>query len=365
MVKSLVEEGVSVAAWNRSNKSIDLPPEKFSLMGSAASVLYQTDISIMCLSNGKACNAVLSALPDNIVVEEHQKIIINLTTLHPRQAAKLERLAAQKGYAYIDAAFTGGIPSVQNRSSFFIVACSEELSERATPILTTLGENIMWVGSKIGDAQRYKAINQAISAVHHYGACLAVAFARVYEVPPQILLERMHEEEKKTRDLSSSWVTRQKLDAIINNDFSGHHSVENFLKDVRIARSLIREERLRKFRIGDLVFQSSLFDKFLLQAYRSLLIAKIFGHGDDASHIMVRFTRHDRRAWDFLKSKIKKPTRGEVDSIGKTFMEYALSTYYELGSLSELLGVSQEAVSFMLQSGSGDSGAIRAFRRSW
>ena len=365
MVQRLAEDEIDVITWNRSTKAPSNNSDHLHSALTPEAVFSDSEIVLMCLSDGRACKQVLDAIEDRKNEGVTPKVLVNLTTIHPAEAKKLSEQAAAKGFEYVDIAFTGGIPSVKNRSSFFIVSCQEQFLIKVLPILSRLGSKVMHVDDAPGTAQLYKAANQIISAIHHYGVCLTVALAKSQGVDLQLVSALIHDEKNTTL---SSWATRNKLDAIIAENFSGHHSAENFLKDIQIARSLVRNRMFRRGEIFDEVMHVKLWQKYLLQAERALKEAVRHGDGEKASHVMVKYTKHDRRAYDFTKFKIKRyALQGVADpclqAVSETLREYPLfAAMGAISDLSDLFKISEEAIFFMLDSGSGSSGYVSFFK---
>jgi len=193
----------------------------------------------MCLSDAKASTDILSKALEGLSPKERPKRIINLATIYPEEAKKLHQIAREKNVAYLDVAFVGGIPSVESRSSFFIVAGDSYEFSHTISLLQRLGKSIMYVGTEIGEAQKYKAVNQYVSSAHHLILAETVAYAKLWKIPVQDIRSTLFNNIDDPSNLSMNWAIFHKFDLTVNDSFNGHHSVRNFLKDLEIIAAII------------------------------------------------------------------------------------------------------------------------------
>jgi 2-hydroxy-3-oxopropionate reductase len=158
MAANLARSGLAVTAWNRSSaKAAPLAEEGVEIAASAISAVAAAGIVILMLSDGPACDSVLSEVagalsPDAIVV-----VMSSIEVERARdQAARLDRL----GIAYVDAPVSGGEQGAIDASLTIMAGGAADVIARLRPVFEILGR-VTHVGP-VGCGQLAKLANQQI-----------------------------------------------------------------------------------------------------------------------------------------------------------------------------------------------------------
>lgn len=99
-------------------------------------------------------DGLLAAMPAGAIVVIH-------TTCSPNTPVALDAAARRKGVHVVDAAFSGGPDDAAAGTVTLLVGGSDEVLERARPVLATYSDPILPVGA-LGDGQRVKLLNNAL-----------------------------------------------------------------------------------------------------------------------------------------------------------------------------------------------------------
>ncbi len=124
---------------------------------------------------------VLVSLPIPVVVREvalgkqglvegsAMRTYIDLSTTGPQVAQQVAQVLGAKDVKVLDSPVSGGVPGAEKGTLSLMVAGSQEVLERHRAILETVGRNVFYVGSEVGQGQIVKVLNNLLS-----GTALAI-----------------------------------------------------------------------------------------------------------------------------------------------------------------------------------------------
>jgi len=99
-----------------------------------------------------------------------------------------DRLSQQDVHV-VDAPVTGGVVRAVTGELTILVSGTDEDIEKVTPVLQHLGTNLARCGSRVGDGQAVKLVNQLLCSVHLAVAGEALNFAKQLGLNPGSVLE--------------------------------------------------------------------------------------------------------------------------------------------------------------------------------
>jgi 2-hydroxy-3-oxopropionate reductase len=168
MGQRLCESGLRVRAWNRSaGKAERLLPFGASVHASAAEAVTGADVVVTMLENGPVVGDVLfgdgSRLAGASGAMHPGTLVIDMSSIKPREARDhAERLAAA-GIAHLDAPVSGGTVGAEAGSLAIMAGGDAGDFERARPVFAPLGR-ATHVGPH-GAGQLAKLANQMIVGI--------------------------------------------------------------------------------------------------------------------------------------------------------------------------------------------------------
>jgi 3-hydroxyisobutyrate dehydrogenase-like beta-hydroxyacid dehydrogenase len=125
---------------------------------------------------GRACEVVVSCLPDSPEVEEVHlgpkgtasgaaagTIVIDSSTIAADAARSIARKLAKSGIEFLDAPVSGGQKGAIDGTLTFFVGGEAAALEKASPVLEAMGKRITHLGPS-GSGQLGKAVNQIVVA---------------------------------------------------------------------------------------------------------------------------------------------------------------------------------------------------------
>jgi 3-hydroxyisobutyrate dehydrogenase/putative dehydrogenase len=116
-------------------------------------------------------------------------VVVLMATVGPEAvAAAADRLAA-RGVPVVDAPVSGGTARAATGDLLIMVGAEPAALAPVAPLLDTLARDAPVVGSRPGDGQRMKLVNQLLCGVHIAAAAEALAFAEAAGMDPRACWE--------------------------------------------------------------------------------------------------------------------------------------------------------------------------------
>jgi 3-hydroxyisobutyrate dehydrogenase len=160
MTLRLLNAGFSVHVWNRS-------PEKLATVIAAGATAYAdiaelvqvADVILLCLSDTAAVESVVR---DHIAPHSSaDKLIIDLSSIHPETTRQLAELLSQHSMGWVDAPVSGGVAGATQGNLAIMAGGSPEHINVAREVLAPLYQQLTHVGA-VGCGQVTKICNQMI-----------------------------------------------------------------------------------------------------------------------------------------------------------------------------------------------------------
>ena len=178
MVQRLLECGLSVSVWNRTQtKATPLVAFGATVAESPRALAESCDIVCLCLTNTTAVHDVVFGVQGIDAVLRTGQLLIDLSSIAPDATREMaERLAGACGARWIDAPVSGGLPLA--RAGRLIVFAGGDAHDiaRAAPVFEALSQRVTHMGGH-GAGQLAKSCNQMIVACNLVTIAEMLAFA--------------------------------------------------------------------------------------------------------------------------------------------------------------------------------------------
>ncbi|MFV2047596.1 NAD(P)-dependent oxidoreductase [Metabacillus sp. YM-086] len=186
------------------------------------------------------CDCIISILPtdkemESVLLNEQalevinpDSVLIEMTSGSPEMMKKVHAIYQKKGIPVLDGPVSGGTVGAENGTLTVMAAGDKEVLEKTRPVLDAMAKNIYLVGS-VGAGKAIKAINQMLAAVHMVASAEAVALAEKLEINMDSLKEVVGSSS------GASWMLANKMDSLVNRDFTPGFKLNLMKKDVTIA----------------------------------------------------------------------------------------------------------------------------------
>ena len=164
-------------------------------------------------------------------------ILIDMTTSDPRLAQKISEAAARKGLTSLDAPVSGGDTGARNAKLSIMVGGDKEAFDLAHPILSRMGENIVYQG-QAGSGQNTKMVNQICIAASMVAVSEALAYGKGVGLDLPSVMKSI------SSGAAGSWTLSNLAPRMLKGDFQPGFFIKHFVKDMNIAKEISDENQL-------------------------------------------------------------------------------------------------------------------------
>jgi 3-hydroxyisobutyrate dehydrogenase len=156
---------------------------------SAASAAQGVAVAITMLPAGEHVRDVYLGAGQLLAAADAGTLLIDSSTIDVATAREVHGVAGEAGLTMVDAPVSGGVSGAEAASLTFMVGGSHEAFERARPLLSVMGRNILHAGGP-GTGQAAKTCNNmilgismiAVAEAFNLGEALGLEARRLYEI---------------------------------------------------------------------------------------------------------------------------------------------------------------------------------------
>ena len=151
LARAFLAKQHTVTVWNRTaSKAQPLAEAGAEAAASVAEAVAASDVTVVCVSDYHASDALLhtAEMADRL----KGKTLVQLTTGTPQEARTGAAWATQHGVAYLDGAIMASPLEVGTPDGTLLYAGPQDVFDRYTPLLLSLGGNALFMGESPGHA---------------------------------------------------------------------------------------------------------------------------------------------------------------------------------------------------------------------
>ena len=175
MAERILHHGHSLLVWNRTReKMLPLIAAGAAATDSPADLGRQCEIVCTCVDSAHALEQILFASEGLANSSPKPRLVVDHSTIHPRDAVRISEKLRALDLAMIDAPVSGGAAGAKTGTLAVMAGGSNADIEAAQPLFAAYALQVTHMGP-IGSGQAAKACNQIIN----FGtiACIAEALA--------------------------------------------------------------------------------------------------------------------------------------------------------------------------------------------
>ena len=189
MVKNLIKGGYTDVMVNGRHQDV---LDELAKAGAVSASLEEI---------GKNCDVVMTMLPNSPQVKEVMlsengvagfmkagSVFIDMSSINPVASQEIYAVLEKKGIDMIDAPVSGGEPKAMDGTLSFMVGGKEEVVEKYTPLLKTMGTSVVRCG-EVGAGNTTKLANQIIVACNIQALSEALTLAKRAGVDPNLVFQ--------------------------------------------------------------------------------------------------------------------------------------------------------------------------------
>lgn len=279
MAENLLRSGYPLVVYNRSPGNMaQLAAQGADTADNASRVAEQSDIVMTMLPDTPDVEAVYFG-PQGIMTGVRKgHLLIDMSTVTPAIARKIDQAAQEKGADSLDAPVSGGDVGAKAGTLSIMVGGTRSAFERASPLLQAMGKNIVHIGES-GAGQVAKACNQVVVALTIEAVGEALVLAQKSGVDPAKVREAL------LGGFAQSRVLEVHGQRALDHHFDPGFRLQLHRKDLAIALNTAQE-------LGVSTPLTALAHDMM-----NGLLAH--GYGDrDHSYLVAKIARRANVAWD-------------------------------------------------------------------
>ncbi len=198
---------------------------------SAAEVMRNADVFITMVPKSEHSKAVYEQVLSEI---NERKLAIDMSTIDPAVSVEIADMVKARGGHFIDAPVVKSKPAAIEGKLGIYVGGSEEDYEKALPILSYMGENIIRMGDN-GKGLVMKICHNALVSQIQNGVNETSTLASKYGIDILTFAKAI------SYGGAGNWYLDSKKDSISREDYTTAFSIENEHKDVHICLEMAKK----------------------------------------------------------------------------------------------------------------------------
>lgn len=189
MAHNLIKAGHALTLFNRSQGAVEaLVAVGAQAATSLSDLAGKADLIITMLPDGPSAHAVIAG-PDGLLEgAKAGTIIIDMSSIAPKESQDIGAIAAAKDVTLIDAPVSGGEPKAIDGTLAIMAGGPADAFETAKPILLQMGSSAILVGP-LGSGNVCKLANQIIVGINIAAVSEALVFAKKAGADPALVVQ--------------------------------------------------------------------------------------------------------------------------------------------------------------------------------
>ena len=229
MAKNLVKAGYSLVVHDINQEPVDeLAGEGAAREASPKDVAAAADVVITMLPDSPDVEKVVLGEEGVIEGAKEGLILIDMSSINPLVAQKIEKEASQKGIRMLDAPVSGGEPGAVAGTLAIMAGGDEALFNEAEPLFEVLGKSAVLVGP-VGAGNFTKLANQIIVAINIEAVGEAFVLAQKAGLDPEKVFNAIK------GGLAGSSVMNAKIPMAMERNFNPGFKIKLHQKDLNNA----------------------------------------------------------------------------------------------------------------------------------
>jgi L-threonate 2-dehydrogenase len=238
MAQSLMRAGFHVTGCDVSQSAVArLVAEGGAGAATPAEAAKQADIVVSVVVNAAQTEAILFGKGGVAETLAKGGVFISSATMDPDAARALAARLEATGRHYLDAPISGGAVRAAEGALTILASGSPAAFAKARGALEAMAAKIYELGDEAGKGAAFKMINQLLAGVHIAVASEAMAFAAKQGLDLRKVYEVI------TASAGNSWCFENRMQHVLDNDYTPRSAIEIFVKDLGIVEDMARAAR--------------------------------------------------------------------------------------------------------------------------
>lgn len=227
MAANLMGRGFDLTVWNRTPEKMEEPVRRGARPAdSPAHAAADSEMVLVCVTDATAVHQVLFGPGGVAQGARLGTLVIDMSTIDPRASREHAEALMAKGLPMLDAPISGSKEGADQGTLSIMAGGGKTEFEKALPVFEAMGTNIVHVGSRCGDGQTVKLVNQLLAAGHTLVMSEALLLAQAGGVDLEKTLAAVG------AGAAGSWMLTHRGPQVIRRDWQPGFTVDLQLKSV-------------------------------------------------------------------------------------------------------------------------------------
>jgi len=237
MAACVSRAGHDVAAYDVDpGRAVALAEAGVTPAGSVVEVARGADVVVLMVATPAQAESVLYGDGAAASVLEPGSVVLVMATVGPVAVQSWAARLAARQVAVVDAPVSGGVNRAAAGDLLIMVSGPEPAVCAVRPLLDAMARAAPVVGSKPGDGQKVKLVNQLLCGVHIAAAAEALAFAEAMGLEPEATWEVVR------HGAAASFMLDDRGERMVRGASDQVKSaLEIFVKDMGLVADAVRE----------------------------------------------------------------------------------------------------------------------------
>ena len=186
MVQNLVKSGRAVVVHDAAGTQARAPAGA-KLAASNAALASRVEVIHLCVPDGGASESIAREVAG--APERRTRLVVDHSTIGTGAARRVHALLAEHGVEYVDAPISGGVSGAVNATLAIMYSGPEATFDRLRPVFESVAGHVFRVGSRPGQGQAMKVLNNFLSGTAMAATAEAVAFGVAQGLDMRMILD--------------------------------------------------------------------------------------------------------------------------------------------------------------------------------
>ncbi|HMS03177.1 MAG TPA: NAD(P)-dependent oxidoreductase [Gemmatimonadaceae bacterium] len=240
MARHLAAGDHDLIVWNRTAARAAAFGEAHGarVAASPAAAAADRDVVITCLPTSREVEALLDGDEGLLATLAPGATLLDCTSGDPATSRRIAQRLAERGVRFVDAPVSGGVSGAE--AGALTVMCGGDADDvaRVRPVLEAFGQRIVHAGP-VGAGHALKAVNNALLALHIWGAAEGLTALARSGVAPELALEVINASSGRANATENLFPQR-----VLTGAFPRTFRAALLDKDVGIAAELARDAQV-------------------------------------------------------------------------------------------------------------------------
>ena len=186
MAENLVKSGRAVVVHDAAGTQARAPAGA-KLAASNAALAGVVEVIHLCVPDGGASESIAREVAG--APERRTRLVVDHSTIGTAAARRVHGLLAEHGVEYVDAPVSGGVGGAVNATLAIMYSGPEATFDRLRPVFESMAGHVFRVGSRPGQGQAMKVLNNFLSGTAMAATAEAVAFGVAQGLDMRMILD--------------------------------------------------------------------------------------------------------------------------------------------------------------------------------